>query len=137
MSDVAGLRLSRQPRLRRGTYALGMALALPLLSCGGTGQGGPAADLASLRVTPGQLSECGAGPASVEVAWDATRAGVSRVRVEVGQLGMAESRLFFEGDVAASAATGPWAGIGTVFLLVDDGTGDVLAHHEITGLACL
>ena len=90
-----------------------------------------------LTVVPGNLSECASYDGIARVAWDASPVGASSVRVEVGQLGNTDSRVFYEGDGTSSAVTGPWVRAGTVFILFDGDTGALLDSFEVKARPCL
>lgn len=132
----------RDDAVRRcGSRGLVVVLAVVWLSAAtgcsrGEGVGVPSAK-ALLTVVPGYLSECAAYDGVAQVAWDASAVGASRVRVEVGQLGNTDSRVFYEGDGRSSVATGPWVTAGTVFILVDRDTGALLDSYEVKALPCL
>lgn len=90
-----------------------------------------------LAVVPGDLSECASYDGIAQVTWDASRVGASRVRVEVGQLGNTDSRVFYEGGGKSSMVTGPWVRAGTVFILFDGDTGALLDSFEVKARPCL
>lgn len=120
---------------------------LILLVGGCTGRAGPddeerksRASVSSpplLSVIPGEMSECGPETGIAKVSWDAHRPDISRVRIEVGQLGNEQSRTFFIGSSKSSSFTEQWVRVGTVFILLDDETGEFLKSYEVTAVPCL
>ena len=120
---------------------------LILLVGGCTGRAGPdgkerksPASISSpslLSVVPGEMSECGPETGIAKVSWDAGRSDISRVRVEVSQIGSEQSRTFFIGSSKSSSFTEQWVRIGMVFTLLDDKTGEFLKSYEVMAVPCL
>lgn len=108
-----------------------------LLACGESDRVDPVARGPLLSVMSDTISECGPGMVVAEVSWDARRLGIQTVRVEVGQLGNTDPKVFFVGDSKGSMVTEQWVRIGTVFILVDERTGRVLDSREVRGRPCL
>lgn len=108
-----------------------------LLACGGADRVDAVAQAPLLAVVSEPISECGPATVVAEVSWDAKRLGIQAVRVEVGQLGNTESKVFFAGDSKGSMLTEQWVRVGTVFILVDEETGRVLDSREVRGRPCL
>lgn len=97
-------------------------------------QAAPAASTAGLlSVDP--LTTCDGGQA-IELAWDVagSRPDLTRVQVLVGDDG--EPQVFAEGGARGTETTGPWAGPGTVFRLVDPATGETLDRITLAGPDC-
>lgn len=90
-----------------------------------------------LSVIPGEMSECGPETGIAKVSWDAHRSDISRVRIEVGQMGSEQSRTFFIGSSKSSSYTEKWVRVGTVFILLDDETGEFLKSYEMRAVPCL
>ncbi len=88
---------------------------------------------ATITASPNPLP---AGTNVVTVSWNAP--GVSSIAVRMGS---ATGTVFTGGGSSGSANTGPWASPGTTFYLVDQTTGNVLAHVVLqastTGAAIL
>ena len=106
----------------------------------GDGESNSPADVSSpslLSVIPGEMSECGPETGVAKVSWDARRSDNSRVRIEVGQLGSEQSRIFFIGNSKSSSLTEQWVRVGTVFILLDHETGKFLDSYEVKSVPCL
>lgn len=122
-------------------------LSIILLASACTGRVGPGeegrknlANISSsslLSVMPGEMSECGPETSIAKVSWDAGRSDISRVRIEVGQMGSEQSRTFFIGSSKSSSFTEKWVRVGTVFILLDDETGKFLKSYEVRAVPCL
>ena len=122
-----------------GGFALALSLALPACSRNESDHADSNGTRSNplLSVTPGEMAECSPGLGVAEVSWDASQLGVSRIRVEVGQLGGQQTRTFFVGDSKSSSTTEQWVRIGTVFMLLDDETGKFLDSYEVKAIPCL
>lgn len=123
-----------------GVRPIFLASAFALTACGGGGESGSAYGVPSnplLTVVPGTLSECGPEAVVAEVSWNASQLGIPSVRVEVGQLGNSEPKVFFVGESRGSMLTEQWVRVGTIFILVDDENGRILDSREVLGVPCL
>ncbi|TNY25667.1 hypothetical protein BV497_12335 [Fulvimonas soli] len=90
-----------------------------------------------MRVTPSALRECEVKPGvgvAVQVAWDASRAGVTTTKAWVQAPG-GERKLWTAGGATGSQTTGPWTSPGTTFVLTDGGD-RTLAQATIAAVPC-
>lgn len=125
-------------RVRRcPAHLLVSSMIASLAACGDPDRDDPGVQAPLLSVVPDTVSECGSDMVVAEVSWDAERLGIQAVRVEVGQLGNTEPKVFFVGDSKASMLTEQWVRVGTIFILLDQDSGKVLDSREVTGRACL
>lgn len=116
-----------------------LCLALLMLGCSRDDSDTPArpfsADGVSFSLTPSAARDC--DPATRyegEIRWQVPADG--RVRLEV-RIGSADGQLFARSDEAqGSARTGPWVQRGMWFLLIDRGSGRVLAAQRAGPDSC-
>ena len=92
-------------------------------------------DRGILQADPATLPSC--DPAVVNVRWDAGKAHPDLTAVEIHAMAPGETagKLFAAGGAAGSAATGPWAKPGQVFLMLDT-SGNELDRITLGGPAC-
>lgn len=123
---------ARGPCTRPPAAAWGLSLLIGLCACT-RGDSTAAPDPASIRFSPSAVSECGGGTIAGEVSW---RSSAKRVRVEVGQVGNEQRKVFFVGAPVASGMTEQWVRKGTVFILLDDERNEYLDSIEVEGTPC-
>ena len=103
-----------------------VALSIGIASCG-------RADDVELTMTPSRVSACEM-PVAVEVQWDASMLGLSRVVLEVNNVGT-RPRVWLSGESRGSQKTGTWAHDGfTVTLKAMNGV--VLGRRTLTTERC-
>lgn len=121
----------RGPRTRAAAAAWGLPLLIGLCAC--SRGDGAARDPVSIRFSPSALSECEGEAIAGEASW---RSNAKRVRVEVGQVGSEQRKVFFVGAPVGSGMTEQWVRKGTVFILVDDERNEYLDSFEVGGVPC-
>lgn len=116
-----------------------LCLGLLLVACGREEAGAPtrpfSAEGVSFSLTPSAARDC--DPATAyegEVRWRVPDGGRTRLEIRINSV---DGQLFARSDDAqGSARTGPWVQRGMWFLLVDRGSGEVLAAQRAGPEAC-
>jgi len=88
----------------------------------------------TLSVSPARLEQCKA-PVVAQVSWNIQSRGAKDVHIFVAEPNVPE-KLFTFGGLTGTAATGPWAKAGMIFVARDKASGEELGRTVIESIPC-